>query len=227
MAQLLAKQAAVYATARPAYPKDLFLKLAALTTHHRFAWDVGTGNGQAAIGVSRGALRRRGGHGRERGAAAARRGAPQGPVPPHPRRRPRGEPRRRARRRGRRRPHHGGAGRPLVRPPGVLRRRPPRPAEARGVIAVWGYNYRIRPVEDMRPWEGRRACEPRHGAQDVIRGAHRHAEVVVGGDDGEAARRGPAGEARGEGAGGRVGRGVAGEQGDLQGLLAGRHAQGR
>jgi hypothetical protein len=52
MAGLFTKKAAVYAAARPAYPKDLFTKLAALTAHHRLAWDVGTGNGQAAIGVS-------------------------------------------------------------------------------------------------------------------------------------------------------------------------------
>jgi len=52
MAGLFTKQAAVYAAARPAYPKDLFTKLASLTAHHRLAWDVGTGNGQAAIGVA-------------------------------------------------------------------------------------------------------------------------------------------------------------------------------
>ncbi|TKW15123.1 hypothetical protein SEVIR_5G215900v4 [Setaria viridis] len=52
MAGLFSKQAAVYAAARPAYPKDLFTKLAALTAHHCLAWDVGTGNGQAAIGVA-------------------------------------------------------------------------------------------------------------------------------------------------------------------------------
>uniref|UniRef100_A0A0E0JKK5 Methyltransferase type 11 domain-containing protein n=1 Tax=Oryza punctata TaxID=4537 RepID=A0A0E0JKK5_ORYPU len=52
MAGLFTRQAAEYAAARPVYPKDLFVKLAALTAHHRAAWDVGTGNGQAAIGVS-------------------------------------------------------------------------------------------------------------------------------------------------------------------------------
>ncbi|OQU87082.1 hypothetical protein SORBI_3003G202500 [Sorghum bicolor] len=52
MAGLFTEQAAVYAAARPAYPKDLFAKLSALTAHHRRAWDVGTGNGQAAIGVA-------------------------------------------------------------------------------------------------------------------------------------------------------------------------------
>lgn len=42
----------MYAAARPAYPKELFAKLSALTAHHCCAWDVGTGNGQAAIGVA-------------------------------------------------------------------------------------------------------------------------------------------------------------------------------
>lgn len=129
MAGLFTEQAAVYAAARPVYPKDLFAKLAALTAHRSLAWDVGTGNGQAAISVSSPtpcsrsvftlytpavptvtsapcrpagcrALRQRAGHGRERGAAAARRPAPEGPVPPHPRRHARGRPRRCARRRG-------------------------------------------------------------------------------------------------------------------------------
>ncbi|CAL4957954.1 unnamed protein product [Urochloa decumbens] len=52
MAGLFSKQAAVYAAARPVYPKDLFTKLAALTAHHRLAWDVGTGSGQAAISLA-------------------------------------------------------------------------------------------------------------------------------------------------------------------------------
>ncbi|EAZ12517.1 hypothetical protein OsJ_02414 [Oryza sativa Japonica Group] len=52
MAGLFTRQAAEYAAARPVYPKDLFVKLASLTAHHRVAWDVGTGNGQAAIGVA-------------------------------------------------------------------------------------------------------------------------------------------------------------------------------
>ncbi|KAL6615473.1 hypothetical protein ACP70R_037743 [Stipagrostis hirtigluma subsp. patula] len=52
MAQLFTKQAALYAAARPVYPKDLFIKLAAVTAHHHLAWDVGTGNGQAAISVA-------------------------------------------------------------------------------------------------------------------------------------------------------------------------------
>jgi hypothetical protein len=36
MAGLFSKQAAVYAVERPAYPKDLFIKLAALTTLGRW-----------------------------------------------------------------------------------------------------------------------------------------------------------------------------------------------
>ncbi|KAL6647354.1 hypothetical protein ACP70R_014791 [Stipagrostis hirtigluma subsp. patula] len=150
MAELFSKQAAVYAAVRPDYPKDLFAKLAAATGHHRLAWDVGTGNGQAAI--SGGALRQRGGHGHERGAAAARRAAPEGPVPPHPRRHAGGGPRRRARWRRPRGPHHGGAAAQAVHwfdlPAfyAVARRVLRRPG---GVIAVWGYNYRVSPVEDL------------------------------------------------------------------------------
>lgn len=52
MAELFTEQAAVYAVARPVYPKDLFAKLAALTDRRLLAWDVGTGSGQAAIGVA-------------------------------------------------------------------------------------------------------------------------------------------------------------------------------
>ncbi|OWM91478.1 putative methyltransferase DDB_G0268948 [Punica granatum] len=46
------KQAEVYAKTRPTYPRELYEKLAALTPGHALAWDVGTGNGQAAIGVA-------------------------------------------------------------------------------------------------------------------------------------------------------------------------------
>ncbi|OWM91477.1 hypothetical protein CDL15_Pgr017395 [Punica granatum] len=52
MAGLFDKQAEVYAKARPTYPRELYEKLAALTPGHTLAWDVGTGNGQAAIGVA-------------------------------------------------------------------------------------------------------------------------------------------------------------------------------
>ncbi|KAB1222760.1 hypothetical protein CJ030_MR2G029001 [Morella rubra] len=52
MASLFDKQAEVYIHGRPTYPSDWYAKLAALTPHHSLAWDVGTGNGQAAIGVA-------------------------------------------------------------------------------------------------------------------------------------------------------------------------------
>ncbi|HLG38282.1 MAG TPA: class I SAM-dependent methyltransferase [Chitinophagaceae bacterium] len=38
-----------YARFRPGYPKELFSFLASLTNDHLYAWDCGTGNGQAAI----------------------------------------------------------------------------------------------------------------------------------------------------------------------------------
>lgn len=41
-----------YAKARPTYPPALFQLLASLTSHHELAWDVGTGNGQAAFSVA-------------------------------------------------------------------------------------------------------------------------------------------------------------------------------
>ncbi|XP_068649314.1 uncharacterized protein [Aristolochia californica] len=52
MAGLHDKQADDYYEARPRYPSDWYSKLSALTPHHNLAWDVGTGNGQAAIGVA-------------------------------------------------------------------------------------------------------------------------------------------------------------------------------
>ncbi|KAK9930246.1 hypothetical protein M0R45_027289 [Rubus argutus] len=48
MAGLYDKQAEVYAEARPTYPKEWYSMLAGLTPQHSLAWDVGTGNGQAA-----------------------------------------------------------------------------------------------------------------------------------------------------------------------------------
>lgn len=51
MAGLFDKQAEVYLEARPTYPKEWYMKLAALTPQHSLAWDVGTGNGQAAYSV--------------------------------------------------------------------------------------------------------------------------------------------------------------------------------
>ncbi|KAM1406497.1 hypothetical protein ACFXTH_001160 [Malus domestica] len=52
MAGLFDKQADLYLDSRPAYPKEWYSKLADLTPHHSLAWDAGTGNGQAAIGVA-------------------------------------------------------------------------------------------------------------------------------------------------------------------------------
>uniref|UniRef100_A0A2N9FRY9 Methyltransferase type 11 domain-containing protein n=1 Tax=Fagus sylvatica TaxID=28930 RepID=A0A2N9FRY9_FAGSY len=52
MAGLFDKQAEIYLDARPTYPTEWFSKLAALTSQHSLAWDVGTGNGQAALGVA-------------------------------------------------------------------------------------------------------------------------------------------------------------------------------
>jgi ubiquinone/menaquinone biosynthesis C-methylase UbiE len=45
-------RAAGYARARPRYPPQLFSALAGLTGARRLAWDCGTGNGQAAIGLA-------------------------------------------------------------------------------------------------------------------------------------------------------------------------------
>ncbi|CAN8303232.1 unnamed protein product [Cochlearia groenlandica] len=52
MASLSDKLADAYQNARPTYPIDWFTKLAARTGQHKLAWDVGTGNGQAAIGLA-------------------------------------------------------------------------------------------------------------------------------------------------------------------------------
>ncbi|KAM1710873.1 hypothetical protein ACFXTN_001187 [Malus domestica] len=52
IAGLFDKQADLYLDSRPTYPKERYSKLADLTPHLSLAWDVGTGNGQAAIGVS-------------------------------------------------------------------------------------------------------------------------------------------------------------------------------
>jgi SAM-dependent methyltransferase len=43
------KQATDYAKYRPSYPSSLFAWLRSLTPTHQLAWDVGTGNGQAAV----------------------------------------------------------------------------------------------------------------------------------------------------------------------------------
>lgn len=51
MAALTDMQAKEYLNARPKYPTQWYRVLAGRTTDHKVAWDVGTGNGQAAIGV--------------------------------------------------------------------------------------------------------------------------------------------------------------------------------
>ncbi|XP_062000336.1 uncharacterized protein LOC133717645 [Rosa rugosa] len=51
MAGLFDKQAEIYVEARPTYPKEWYSKLAALTPQHSLAWDVGTGSGQATVGL--------------------------------------------------------------------------------------------------------------------------------------------------------------------------------
>lgn len=45
-------QAGIYAKYRPQYPKELYTYLASLTKEHSLAWDCGTGNGQAAVGLA-------------------------------------------------------------------------------------------------------------------------------------------------------------------------------
>ncbi|XP_021772564.1 putative methyltransferase DDB_G0268948 [Chenopodium quinoa] len=52
MAGLFDKQADLYVEGRPDYPKEWYTLLADRTSHHSLAWDVGTGNGQAAISVA-------------------------------------------------------------------------------------------------------------------------------------------------------------------------------
>lgn len=49
---LFSKQAATYQKHRPASPPALFEYLAGLINEHQLAWDCGTGNGQAAIGLA-------------------------------------------------------------------------------------------------------------------------------------------------------------------------------
>lgn len=45
-------RAPTYARARPSYPARLFEELAARVPGHELAWDSGTGNGQAAVGLA-------------------------------------------------------------------------------------------------------------------------------------------------------------------------------
>ena len=50
---LFSVQAEDYSKFRPTYPVELFNYFASLTDNHNLAWDVGTGNGQAAIELTR------------------------------------------------------------------------------------------------------------------------------------------------------------------------------
>ena len=45
------KQSDAYQKYRPSYPKELFEYLRTLVSNNNLAWDCGTGNGQAAIGL--------------------------------------------------------------------------------------------------------------------------------------------------------------------------------
>ncbi len=42
-----------YAEARPSYPDEIYAYLASLAPAHSLAWDCGTGNGQAAVGLAK------------------------------------------------------------------------------------------------------------------------------------------------------------------------------
>jgi SAM-dependent methyltransferase len=46
-------QSRQYAEARPSYPDELYAYLASLAPAHSLAWDCGTGNGQAAVGLAK------------------------------------------------------------------------------------------------------------------------------------------------------------------------------
>jgi SAM-dependent methyltransferase len=47
------RRADTYARYRPTYPAELYSYLASIAPHRRLAWDCGTGNGQAALGLAR------------------------------------------------------------------------------------------------------------------------------------------------------------------------------
>lgn len=47
------KQSEIYAQYRPQYPEEIYAYLASIAPGHSLAWDCGTGNGQAAIGLAR------------------------------------------------------------------------------------------------------------------------------------------------------------------------------
>lgn len=46
------RQSDIYVKYRPLYPQALYAYLASLTERHDLAWDCGTGNGQAAVGLA-------------------------------------------------------------------------------------------------------------------------------------------------------------------------------
>lgn len=47
------KQSQLYAQYRPKYPEEIYAFLASIAPGHSLAWDCGTGNGQAAIGLAK------------------------------------------------------------------------------------------------------------------------------------------------------------------------------
>jgi ubiquinone/menaquinone biosynthesis C-methylase UbiE len=47
------KQSQTYAQYRPRYPDEIYAYLASIAPGHSLAWDCGTGNGQAAIGLAK------------------------------------------------------------------------------------------------------------------------------------------------------------------------------
>lgn len=47
------KQSEQYAQYRPQYPEEIYAYLASVAPAHSFAWDCGTGNGQAAVGLAK------------------------------------------------------------------------------------------------------------------------------------------------------------------------------
>jgi ubiquinone/menaquinone biosynthesis C-methylase UbiE len=47
------KQSQTYAQYRPQYPEEIYTYLASITPGHSLAWDCGTGNGQAAVGLAK------------------------------------------------------------------------------------------------------------------------------------------------------------------------------
>ena len=53
ISQLFDDKAALYASSRPLYPRELFDFIASLVKSHDQAWDCATGNGQAAISLAK------------------------------------------------------------------------------------------------------------------------------------------------------------------------------